>query len=88
MSEQLWDNRTMKTTSNPEPRGERMSKTYRVDMDAMTVCMIDEHGEEHDLNADGAPIETHGELQDFVLTLGDQGAYDRQTEMDLYNSVY
>ena len=46
---------------------------YRIDIDAMTVIATDRHGEPCDLNAEGEPCTSAGDLADFVGELLDQG---------------
>jgi hypothetical protein len=50
--------------------------THRIDPERLTVVYTDEHGEEHDLNAQGEPCATADDLAEFVAELHAQGAYD------------
>jgi len=47
--------------------------TYRLDLNAMTVIAIDEHGAESDLSATGEPCRGLADLRRFALELKEQG---------------
>ena len=52
--------------------------TYRVAMDSAatyTIIRTDEHGEEFNLNAGGAPILNRTVLRDFIETLYEEQAF-------------
>lgn len=43
--------------------------TYKIDTEHLTVLATGPDGEVHDLNADGEPCETLGDLHEFVWEL-------------------
>ena len=60
-----------------------MTDTYRIDMDSLTVIRTDRNGEDFDLNAEGAPCETVGDLAQFITELHEEGAFDADTMTQL-----
>jgi len=65
-----------------------METTYSIEISAVngrpyhTVNAADEFGT-FDLNAEGEPCETAGELAEFIRELCEQGAYDINTRNEL-----
>jgi len=57
--------------------------TISVDLDALTVIATGTDGEAHDLNAEGDPCRTVGELAAFVRELHEQGSFGAAVRDDL-----
>lgn len=55
--------------------GETTMNTYFIHHAALTVIRTDANGEEHDLNAGGAPCENLNDLRAFVVELFGQGYF-------------
>jgi hypothetical protein len=62
------------TDANKEP-AMTPDRCYSIDFDRLTVIMGD--GErDHDLNADGEPCATMGDLRSYIVELYDNRVYD------------
>lgn len=51
------------------PTGTVPATTFRMDLQELTVFVIDKYGEVRDMNAGGAPIECAAQLAEFVREL-------------------
>lgn len=63
----------LKAFAEPDEEDAVAGTTHRLDTSALTVFAVDRFGEEHDLNAEGAPCNSLTDLRDFVDQLYGQG---------------